>query len=692
MTSPQSFFGFCPGDDYKIARWDRLCEYYKLLAKESPCIQVTEIGKTTLGNPFIQVVITSEKNMANLEQIKADSRMAMYEGRHNGNVCICMQSMSLHAKELGGTQMSPLLAYELLSGDHSHILDNVVLVMIPSANPDGQIMITDFYNEYLGTEHEATTYPYLYHHYAGHDNNRDAAFCNLVESKYLSKAMYEEWCPQLFVDHHQMGSYTSRMFIPPYKGPITNGISAMVLREQNFFGSDMGYALEAEGVQGVVSEMFGASGTASFGSVAGVHNIVGLLTESSHAKMASPRLIYKEQLKPFGVHEDPMKPTPFFPNPWKGGLWKLGDIVKQQKVAAMAVLDTMGRNPARVMDAMCHKTAEQKQKAIDSGIAALYVIPAGESTDKIFEALSHHRIAMYQAKESFVADARVYPKGTIAIPTAQSAYAFILNALINTTPGKIPSSSVAGYVTADVISSAEFDQEHFDVYHHTSASYSWKTDKKIAIYKRYYSGNTDEGWLRCVLDQHQCPFRSVLDDDIISGNVNADILILPEDTKQYMDGDESLCKSEYLGNQPQKYRSGLREAGRKGLRTFVEQGGRLIAFGGAVPYAIETFGLDIQDVGAKYPGVQMRLNRVNAHGKDFHAVGWFMPVMHIHETYYAEKYQIEGTFQGNSIIPDGTPAIIRTSYGKGEIVLIGYSPIFRAQTVGAFDSLYQYLK
>src|SRR5208337_4246749 len=112
--------------------------------------------------------------------------------------------------ELGGTQMAPELAYDLLARTDEptqRILDNVVFLMVPCFNPDGQIMVTDWYRKNLGREYEGAELPWLYHKYAGHDNNRDAFQTNLVESQYMAQIMFHDWSvPQAYVDHHQMGS------------------------------------------------------------------------------------------------------------------------------------------------------------------------------------------------------------------------------------------------------------------------------------------------------------------------------------------------------------------------------------------------------------------------------------------------------------------------------------------------------
>ena len=207
VTSPEQFFGFRLGDDRKIARWDRIIEYYELLAAESDRIKVMDLGPSTEGNRFLLAIISSPDNLARLEDLRqislqlSDPRgldeAAARALTQTGKAIVC-QTMSLHANEIGGTQMAPELTYELIAGDTPEImrvLDEVVFLMVPCFNPDGQIMVTDWYNKYLGTEYEGTSPPWLYHKYTGHDNNRDAINLSMVESQMVARVMYLEWYP-----------------------------------------------------------------------------------------------------------------------------------------------------------------------------------------------------------------------------------------------------------------------------------------------------------------------------------------------------------------------------------------------------------------------------------------------------------------------------------------------------------------
>ncbi|HBK86171.1 MAG TPA: hypothetical protein DDZ53_09105, partial [Firmicutes bacterium] len=152
ITSPEAFFGHQLGADRKIARWDKIVDYYYLLAKESDRIQVIDLGPSTEGHPFLLTIISSPTNLANLEELRqinlqiTDPRGQTEEAIKalvDKGKAVILQSMSLHASEIGGTQMAPELAYDLLTNDDAatkRILDNVIYLAVPCFNPDGQQM------------------------------------------------------------------------------------------------------------------------------------------------------------------------------------------------------------------------------------------------------------------------------------------------------------------------------------------------------------------------------------------------------------------------------------------------------------------------------------------------------------------------------------------------------------------------
>ncbi len=445
ITNPAQFFGFKLGSDKKIARWDKIVDYFQLLAKESDCLKVINMGPSTMGHPFLLVIISSADNLANLERLRqinakiSDPRsLSEKEIKRlvtEGKSVIC-QSMSLHATEIGGTQMAPELAYDLLSRsdeETKRILANVIFLMIPCFNPDGQIMVTDWYYKTLGKAYEGSNLPWLYHKYAGHDNNRDGDFINLVESKYAAKILYTDWHPQAYLDHHQMGSYGARLYIPPYCDPIRPYADPLIWREISWYGAHMAYKLEEEGKAGILNAaQFPGWGHFGWHWITPFHNIAGMLTESASVKLATPIYIHPEQLRGQARQFPEYKPQTSFPHPWPGGWWRLRDIVEQQKIAAWALLDLAARNKETVLWNAYLKAKRQIERGA-KGQPKAFIIPASQHDPltmiKMINTLLLSGLEIKQATQEFRVANVIYPQGSFLISLAQPKRGLIRNLL-----------------------------------------------------------------------------------------------------------------------------------------------------------------------------------------------------------------------------------------------------------------------
>jgi hypothetical protein len=435
LTSPEQFFGFQLGADRQIARWDKIVEYYQLLERQSPRLEVVNLGPSTQGNPFLLVFISAPANLQRLEELRqvnakiSDPRgipeAKMRELVANGKAVV-IQSMSLHATEIGGTQMAPELAWDLVSrndAETQRILDNVIFLEIPCFNPDGQIMVTDWYRKTLGTEYEGVNYPSLYHVYVGHDNNRDAFQTNMIESQYMAKIMFREWIPQAYVDHHHMGSYGARIYVPPYAEPIRPFGDPLVWREMSWFGAHIAYKEEEAGLSGVVNAaIYSGWGHFGFHWITPFHNIAGMLTESASARLATPLFIHPDQLRggSRGLPEYEAQTT--FPDPWPGGWWHLRDIVERQKVSAWAVLDIAARNRQTVLWNAYLKAKRQTERGA-AGSPSAFVIPTAQHDTltalTLVNKLLLQGIEVQQAPRQFVQNDVVYGAGSYVVSMAQ---------------------------------------------------------------------------------------------------------------------------------------------------------------------------------------------------------------------------------------------------------------------------------
>src|SRR6478609_1287707 len=256
LTSPETFFGYQMGADRKLANWDKLLEYYQLLAKSSNRVKLVELGKSSEGRPFIALFISSPANLAKLEQIRlVNARLADARGLTDAEAkklategkSVTVQSFGLHSTEVASAQTAAEFVYDCLTrtdDESMRNLDQVINIVLPSINPDGTQMVGDWYMKYVGTPSEGSNPPGLYQKYAGHDNNRDGFALNLPESKNIAKVLYREWLPQAYMDHHQMGNGGPRIVIPPYAEPIRPDADPLVWREMSWFGAEMGTRLE----------------------------------------------------------------------------------------------------------------------------------------------------------------------------------------------------------------------------------------------------------------------------------------------------------------------------------------------------------------------------------------------------------------------------------------------------------------
>jgi len=435
LPTPESFFGHQMGADRKLAHWTDMVRYYETLAKASDRMKVVNMGKTSEGNPFLALFISSPANLAKLEELRrlnatlSDPRGVPepeIEAAIRDGKAVVLQSMSMHSTEVGGSQMAVELVYDLLSRNDAEakaILDNVVSIMIPSFNPDGQIMVTEWYRKTLGTEAEGTSPPWLYQKYAGHDNNRDAFQQNLPDSRYIATLLFRDWIPQAYVDHHHMGNNGARIYLPPYADPVRPSADPIVWRELAWFGAHMATKEEEYGMSGVINDaVYSGWGHMGFHWITPFHNIAGMLTESASARLATPITQTREQLNPATRNLQTYEEQTNFPNPWPGGEWRLRDIVDRQKISAWATLDLAARNKETVLRNAYLKAKRQTERGAADTIKA-YVVSAAQhdplTARKMIGKLLLQGVEVQQSATGFTHEGTQYPAGSWVVSMAQ---------------------------------------------------------------------------------------------------------------------------------------------------------------------------------------------------------------------------------------------------------------------------------
>src|SRR5687767_2849873 len=398
IASPKSVLGFTPGDDRTIADWSQITDYFTRLDRASDRVAVETLGQSTLKRPLIVAFISARENILALSKYKeiqqqlADPRTITQDLQRdtllaNGKVVVTI-SCSIHSTEIVASQMSMQLAYELATAQDSEtreILENTILLLIPSPNPDGIDIVADWYRKTLGTPYEGKEPPELYHHYAGHDDNRDWFMLNLKETQLVTRLLWHEWFPQIVYDVHQQGANGSRFFIPPFYDPPNPTISPILLRQVGLMGHKVAADLTAAGFKGILTNaLYDTWWHGGFRTAPYYHNSIGILSEAASARLMTPSTVTTEQLARSSTRgmRNATDAMTNFPDPWPGGTWRPREIMEMEMIASRAVLSMAAKFRAHYLQnfyELGKKNIEQRAKP-DQPIA--YLIPAGQARDE----------------------------------------------------------------------------------------------------------------------------------------------------------------------------------------------------------------------------------------------------------------------------------------------------------------------
>jgi len=431
ILKPEDFLGFKPGTDRKLADWSQIVEYFMKISQLSDRVKVDIIGNSTEENSFIRAIITSEKNLKNIEEIRKNQQkfwnptiLSEDEEKRiieNGK-SIVLITCSIHSTEIAASQMSLELLYHLANGhtkEIEDILEKVVLLLVPSLNPDGHQMVVKWYNEHLGTQYEGSSPPWMYHKYVGHDNNRDWFMLTQKENYLTVTEIHNKWHPHIVYDLHQMESTGSRFFVPPYKDPIDTNIDPLLQSQSAFLGLSILNDLTTEGKKGVwVAQGFDLWTPARHYQC--YHGGIRILSEAASVEVATPITVKKKDITSRSG-PSPTEQRWNNPYPWTGGSWTLGDIVDYELSAALAVI----RNAARYKDKWLAGSLEVYKRAYDlDGAPFAYIVPPNQKDPSSMKILLNTLITgdvnIYTAEQEFEADGIRYPSGSFIIPLAQA--------------------------------------------------------------------------------------------------------------------------------------------------------------------------------------------------------------------------------------------------------------------------------
>jgi hypothetical protein len=428
VPAPDQAFGFTACGDRQLATYAQTVAYLGQLDAASDRVTLVDIGATLEGRRQVMALISSESNLRDLDRHRdAARRLACARGLGEAEARALAASgrsvvwidFGLHSTEYAGAQAAPLLAWRLATGEGAEerrIRDEVILLLVPNLNPDGTELVVDWYRRHAGTAFEGSSPPWLYHRYAGHDNNRDWFMFNLPESRNVARQLYEEWLPQIVYNQHQEAPFPARIFVPPFDEPMNPNIPPLVQRGVNLVGEAMGRRFAREGKTGVVSRVgFDAWWNGGMRTAPYFHNMVGILTETGHRSPA-PRQYDPNQFPAAFRNGTPtLTPSSRYPAPWRGGTWRFADSCEYMLTASMATLDIAARH----REEWLYDIYAMGREAIAAGAGETWIVPAAQwdpgAAAAMVEALRVGGVEISRLRAAVEAGGTTYAAGSYVI-------------------------------------------------------------------------------------------------------------------------------------------------------------------------------------------------------------------------------------------------------------------------------------
>ena len=356
VPSPKQFLGHDACEDYYLANYVELTNYWKAVAAKSDRLTVQSIGKTEDGRDQMMCIITDPSNRRNLESIRrGNERLAQAKSFKNDDEvrefvknqkAVIWIDGGLHANEVLETQHLIEMAYRLTSQNDpetKRVLKDCVILLV-HANPDGNDWVSNWYMRRSDPKTRSLAgLPFLFQKYCGHDNNRDFYANNMAETRNINKVLYSQWYPQVVYNHHQSAPAGTIMFCPPFRNPFNYNMDPMVEIATDLVGNHVHQRLIAEGKPGTAmrsATLYSTWWNGGLRTTTYFHNMVGILTET----YGSPNPGALPFVEKFQI------PTADVPLPVEGGkMWHLRDSLEYEISANYAILDYASRYRERML-------------------------------------------------------------------------------------------------------------------------------------------------------------------------------------------------------------------------------------------------------------------------------------------------------------------------------------------------------
>jgi Zinc carboxypeptidase len=658
---------------------------------------------------------------------------------------IVLITCGIHSTEVGSYLSSMLIAHRLASSDEpeiQNILKNTIILLVPSLNPDGVDIVKNWYDKTLGTPYEGTDPPELYHKYVGHDNNRDWYAFTQVETKITVDKIHNVWRPQIVHDIHQQGAMGSRLFLPPYMAPVEPNVPKQIVAGFTELGNWMAGEMRAKGFKGITTNSTYDAWSPSR-AYSHYHGGVRILSETASAKIATPITLKFEELTSREGY-DPKKESANFGPVWRGGEWKLRDITNTMTTAAFLLLRHAADNREQWLERF-YSIGKEAVRPRKRGERFGFLIEPSPGMTRLVRILERAGVEvswpLFETGSRL--RSRLIPQGSRLVRLDQPFGSFA-NALLERqhypdlrdSSGRPIQPYDATAHTLPLLMGVEVQAITAPFNYRLPKTTRWVDSptccadmpgRRLGAVYRSSVPAMDEGWTRWIHHSLEINHGVITESDLRARNFGYGIgpnpdhqtykaIVLPDQPAR------TIFNGYQPGAMPPEFTGGLGQAGVKALRDYVEEGGTLVCLNRASEFAIEQFKLPIRNVVAGLPrtdfyvpGSILRIELDTTHpiarSMPKESIAWVeeSPVFEVVAPSSTTAFSVPASavkvvgwypqdkdpllsgwlLGGNRI--KGKAALVEVRMGKGRIVLFGFRPQYRAQSLATYPLFFNAL-